>query len=214
MTERNYITHPGLIEVESFTKIRELTDLSGFNEYEEQMVMRVVHSMGMPEVAKDLRFSDGCWKQALYAIKNKNNILCDTEMVKQGVTKHMIKTPPLCFINDPEVADKAKENEETRSMAALELWKGKLSGSAVLIGNAPTALFRLLEMIEAGGEKPAIIIALPVGFIGAEESKQALWDTHKELGVECVTLLGRLGGSAATSAVFNALLRYYHGILY
>jgi precorrin-8X/cobalt-precorrin-8 methylmutase len=95
-------------------------------------------------------------------------------------------------------------------MAALELWQPHLAGSLVLIGNAPTALFRLLEMLEAGADKPALVIAMPVGFVGAAESKQALWDAHQRLGVECITLLGRQGGSAVTAASCNALLRCLH----
>ncbi len=101
----------------------------------------------------------------------------------------------------------ARANGETRSMAALKLWEPYLTGSVVLIGNAPTALFRLLEMIRDNEEQPALIIAMPVGFIGAAESKQLLWDSHRELGVDCITLLGREGGSAVTAASCNALLR-------
>jgi precorrin-8X/cobalt-precorrin-8 methylmutase len=126
----------------------------------------------------------------------------------------MIKNPPLCFLNDERVPALAKKNGETRSMAALELWKDHLSGSVVIIGNAPTALFRLLEMIEQGASKPAVIIGMPVGFVGAAESKQALWDNHKRLGVECITLLGRQGGSAVSAASCNALLRCNHGEWY
>jgi precorrin-8X/cobalt-precorrin-8 methylmutase len=114
---------------------------------------------------------------------------------------------PLCFLNDERVPELARARGETRSMAALELWQPLLAGSLVLIGNAPTALFRLLQMLEAGAAKPALIVAMPVGFVGAAESKQLLWDTHRQLGVECITLLGRQGGSAVTAASCNALLR-------
>jgi precorrin-8X/cobalt-precorrin-8 methylmutase len=99
-------------------------------------------------------------------------------------------------------------------MVALELWQPLLAGSLVLIGNAPTALFRLLQMLEAGAAKPALIVAMPVGFVGAAESKQLLWDTHRQLGVECITLLGRQGGSAVTAASCNALLRCIRGERY
>jgi precorrin-8X/cobalt-precorrin-8 methylmutase len=139
--------------------------------------------------------------------------------VKQGITKRMIQQPPLCFLNDPRTVELAKGSGETRSMAALKLWGDDLAGSIVVIGNAPTALYRLLEMIENDGgkdckNKPALIIGMPVGFIGAAESKQALWDVHERLGIECITLLGNQGGSAVSSATCNALLRCNIGEIY
>ena len=135
-------------------------------------------------------------------------------MVKQGVTKRMIQSEPLCFLNDTRTVEITKNSGETRSMAALQLWQEQLAGSVVIIGNAPTALFRLLEMIEQGAPKPALIIGMPVGFVGAAESKQALWDVHEQLGVECITLLGRMGGSAVSAASCNALLRCLRGEWY
>ena len=141
------------------------------------------------------------------ALVNHQAILCDVEMVKQGITKRMIQNPPLCYLNHEDSAAIAKQRGETRSMAALDLWGDQLAASVVVIGNAPTALFRLLEMIKAGAPKPALIVGIPVGFVGAAESKQALWDIHEELGIECITLLGRQGGSAAASSVVNALMR-------
>jgi precorrin-8X/cobalt-precorrin-8 methylmutase len=141
-------------------------------------------------------------------------ILCDAEMVKQGITKRMIPVPPLCYLNDERTPELARARGETRSMVALQLWQEKLAGSVVVIGNAPTALYRLLEMLEAGADKPALIIGIPVGFVGAAESKQALWDVHETLGVECITLLGRQGGSAIAASVCNALLRCNRGEYY
>ena len=132
-------------------------------------------------------------------------------MVKQGITKRMIEVEPLCFLNNPRTIELAKSSGETRSMAALQLWRDYLKGSVVVIGNAPTALFRLLEMIEQGGPKPALIIGMPVGFVGAAESRQALWDVHEELGIDCITLLGRMGGSAVSAATCKALLRCNRG---
>jgi precorrin-8X/cobalt-precorrin-8 methylmutase len=126
----------------------------------------------------------------------------------------MLKTEPLCFLNHPETASLAKQTQETRSMAAVKQWQGLLKDSVVIIGNAPTALFRLLENIESGAEKPALIIGMPVGFVGAAESKQALWDCHQALGIECITLLGREGGSAVSAATCNALMRCNHGEFY
>ena len=203
----DYEINPTAIERESFRIIRELADLDPFDATEQQVVMRIIHSLGMPEVASLVRFSVNACAAGIAALERDCPILCDVEMVKQGVTRRMRKTTPLCFLNDERVPALAKARGETRSMAALELWQSQLSGSLVLIGNAPTALYRLLEMIAAGAARPALIIAMPVGFVGAAESKDLLWNTHQELGVECITLTGRQGGSAVTAASCNALLR-------
>jgi precorrin-8X/cobalt-precorrin-8 methylmutase len=205
---------PKRIEQNSFKQIRELTMLDGLNASQQQVVMRIVHSVGLPEVSAQVRFSDNACDLARKSLEKNRAILCDVEMVKQGITKRMINNPPLCFLNDERVPEIAKKNGETRSMAALQLWGEYLKDSVVIIGNAPTALFRLLEMIEQGASKPAVIIGMPVGFVGAAESKQALWDNHKRLGVECITLLGRQGGSAVSAASCNALLRCNHGEWY
>ena len=206
--------NPKLIEQNSFKQIRELTSLAGLNEAQQQVVMRIVHSVGLPEVADQVRFSANACDKGRAALTANSPILCDAEMVKQGVTKRMIKNLPLCFLNDARVPDLAKSVGETRSMAALQLWQDHLEDSVVIIGNAPTALFRLLEMIEQGAGKPALIIGMPVGFVGAAESKQALWENHERLGIECITLLGRQGGSAVSAATCNALLRCNHGEWY
>ena len=202
-----YQPNPHAIEQDSFRQIRQLTDLSGLSDDAQQVVMRVVHSVGDPLVAQQMRVSANACAAGRAALANHNNILVDVEMVKQGITKRMIKNLPLCYLNHEDTAAIAKQRGETRSMAALDLWGDQLAGSVVVIGNAPTALFRLLEMIKAGSPKPALIVGIPVGFVGAAESKQALWDIHEELGIECITLLGRQGGSAAASSVVNALLR-------
>jgi precorrin-8X/cobalt-precorrin-8 methylmutase len=199
--------------------IRKLTNLDGLGQSQQQVVMRIVHSVGMPEVADKVKFSTHACKSGQAALAAGAAILCDVEMVKQGITKRMIQQPPLCFLNDPRTVELAKGSGETRSMAALKLWGDDLAGSIVVIGNAPTALYRLLEMIEYDGgkdckNKPALIIGMPVGFIGAAESKQALWDVHERLGIECITLLGNQGGSAVSSATCNALLRCNIGEIY
>lgn len=210
----DYEINPQAIEKESFRQIREHTTLDAYSREEQQVVMRVVHSIGLPELAQRVRFSDAACEQGLSALAANAPILCDVEMVKQGVTKRMIEREPLCFLNDPKTVKIGAAKGETRSMAALSLWQDHIEGSVVLIGNAPTALFRLLEMLEAGSPKPALIIGMPVGFVGAAESKQALWDHHERLGVNCITLLGREGGSAVTAATCNALLRCNHGEYY
>ena len=210
----DYETDPQQIERESFRQIRELTDLDALSEDEQQVAMRVVHSLGLPDVAAELRFSTAACVAGRAALEQECAILCDVEMVRHGITRRMRETDPLCFLNDERVPDLARERAETRSMAALDLWRPWLDGSLVLIGNAPTALFRLLEMIEEGAPKPALIIAMPVGFVGAAESKQRLWNSHTALGIECITLLGRQGGSAVTAASCNALLRCIRGERY
>lgn len=209
-----YEINPQAIEQESFRQIRALTPLDSFSPDQQQVVMRIVHSVGLPEVAEHVRFSAAACEQGLAALALDCPILCDAEMVKQGITKRMIKREPWCFLNDPVVPALAAQRGETRSMAALQLWQPYLEGAVVVIGNAPTALFRLLEMLQQGAPKPALIIGMPVGFVGAAESKQALWDCHRQLGVECITLLGRQGGSAVSSASCNALLRCLVGERY
>ena len=219
----DYVVDPKAIEKNSFEMIRKLTDLDGLDQSQQQVVMRIVHSVGMPEVADKVKFSANACESGQAALAAGKAILCDVEMVKQGITKRMIQQPPLCFLNDPQTVELAKASGETRSMAALKLWGDDLAGSIVVIGNAPTALYRLLEMIEQDNEreggkngknKPALIIGMPVGFIGAAESKQALWDVHERLGIECITLLGNQGGSAVSSATCNALLRCNIGEIY
>ena len=209
-----YQPNPHAIEQHSFRQIRQLTDLSGLSDDAQQVVMRVVHSVGDPLVAQHMRISTNACAVGRKALDNHQTILCDVEMVKQGITKRMVQNPPLCYLNHEDTTAIAQLRGETRSMAALDLWGDQLAASVVVIGNAPTALFRLLEMIKAGVPKPALIVGIPVGFVGAAESKQALWDIHEELGVECITLLGRQGGSAAASSVVNALLRCNMGERY
>lgn len=210
----HYETDPVRIEQESFRRIRSLTTLSPYSREQQQVVMRVVHSLGLPEAAEQIRFSEQACKKGLQALASHGAILCDTEMVKQGLTKRMLDAEPLCFLNHPDVPGKAKATGETRTMVAIEHWYQHMEGSVVVIGNAPTALFRLLEKLQQGWPRPALIVGMPVGFVGAAESKQALWDIHQHLGIECITLLGQMGGSAVASASVNALLRCQRGEWY
>ncbi len=196
----DYVIDPKSIEEQSFKRIRQLANLSEFDHNAQQVAMRIIHSCGMPDVAQYLRFSAHACERGIEALTLNKPILCDVEMVKQGITKRFIQTPPLCFLNHPEVSQRAKDQGETRTMSALHFWKEDLEDSVVLIGNAPTALFRLMELIESGFPKPALIIGMPVGFIGAEESKQALWECHQQLGVECITLFGKLEGKTGRAS--------------
>ncbi len=210
----DYELNPAAIEAESFRRIRQTTDLTGLSEDQQQVVMRIVHSLGQPAIAQLVRFSVNACSQGRQALNAQQPILCDVEMVKQGLTKRMLDREPLCFLNHPQVAVIARDRGQTRTMAALDFWREHLADSIVIIGNAPTALFRLLEMIYQGAPKPALVIGMPVGFVGAAESKQALWDNHEVLGIECITLLGNEGGSAVAAASCNALLRCIRGECY
>ncbi|BCE01188.1 precorrin-8X methylmutase [Marinicellulosiphila megalodicopiae] len=209
-----YEPNPQKIEEKSFQLIREQTDLTSFDKEQTQVVMRIVHSVGLPEVATLVRFSPNACQKGLEAIKNNAAILCDVEMVKQGITKRLISKEPYCFLNHPDVPALAKKIKNTRTMAAMDYWTPYLKDSIVVIGNAPTALFGLLQKIKEGADKPALIIGMPVGFVGAAESKDALWQHFEELGLECITLLGKQGGSAVSSATVNALLRCHAGMYF
>jgi len=208
----NYIKDPIKIEEESFKQIKALTDLTGFDEQQQQVVMRLVHTCGNPDVANQVKISSGAIEAGLSALKTKQAIYCDVEMVKQGLTKRFLDVEPQCFLNSETIAEKAKAKNETRTMTAIELWGDNINNGIAIIGNAPTALYRLIENIQQGKAKPGLIIGIPVGFIGAAESKQYLWEQHKKLGIECITLTGRTGGSALAAGAFNTLVRLQRGL--
>ena len=193
------------IYAQSFETIRAEADLGRFGADEERVAVRMIHASGMVELAGFLRFSDGMVVRARKALESGAPILCDTRMVSEGVTR--VRLPAsndvVCTLQDPSVPKLAAEMGNTRSAAALELWRPRLEGALVAIGNAPTALFHLLNMLEDPGcPRPAAIIGCPVGFVGAEESKAALW---KDQPVPCCIVDGRLGGSAVTVAAVNAI---------
>ena len=208
----DYLKDPAEIERRSFALIRQLTELNGFNELEQQVVMRLVHTCGNPEITPTIRFSKNAVTSGVAALNDGGKILCDVEMVKQGLTKRYLESEPLCYLNHPEVAEKAKNSNHSRSMTALQYWIPQLDNSIAIIGNAPTALFRLMELIEQGYGKPALVIGIPVGFVGASESKSYLFDNHQSLGIECITILGQTGGSALAAGVFNTLVRLKRGL--
>lgn len=208
----DYIKDPVAIEAKSFEMIKAVTDLNGFDEQQQQIVMRLVHTCGNPEIAQQVRISAGAVAAGAFALKTETTVLCDVEMVKQGLTKRFLVQPPLCFLNDEKTFAIAKQSGETRTLSALQLWQPYLQGSIAVIGNAPTALFGLMEMIEAGCPKPSLIIGIPVGFVGAPESKDYLWRQHQDLGVECITIQERTGGSALAAGAFNTLIRLKHGL--
>jgi precorrin-8X/cobalt-precorrin-8 methylmutase len=204
MTERAYVRDGAEIYRRSFAIIRAESDLARFNAAEEPVAVRIIHACGMPEIARDIVMSPGFAERARQALKDGAPIFCDSKMVANGVTRARLPAgnDVLCTLDDPSVAAIAKRLDNTRSAAALELWRERLAGSVVAIGNAPTALFRLLEMLDEGAPAPAAVIGLPVGFVGAMESKEALAAYG---GVPYLIVRGRKGGSAMAAAAINAL---------
>ncbi len=210
----DYLRNPQAIEDRSFEMIRACTDLRGFDPQQAQVAMRVVHTCGLPDVTQHLRFTGNAVPAGCAALAAGNVVLCDVEMIVRGISQRFIDNPVQCYLNADDIAQKVTHSGQTRSMAALDYWQSQLGGAIAVIGNAPTALFRLLEILHAGAAKPALVVAVPVGFVGAAESKQALWETCETLGLEAITLLGRQGGSAIASAVINALGRMNKGVFF
>ena len=173
----------------------------------EPSAVRVVHASGMVDVIQDLRFSAGAGAAGREALRKGAPIIADCRMVAEGVTRARLPADNkvICTLQDARVPARAKEIGNTRSAAALDFWHAHLKGSVVAIGNAPTALFRLLELLDAGAPKPALILGFPVGFVGAAESKEAL--AESKLGIPYAIVRGRMGGSAMTAAAVNALAR-------
>ena len=200
----DYIRDGAAIYAQSFATIRAETDLTGLTAAEARVAVRIVHAAGDTAVARDLRFSPTFTTAAQTALRAGAPILCDANMVAHGITRARLPAgnPVLCTLADPATPARARQIGNTRSAAALDLWGDTLRGAIVAIGNAPTALFHLLELLDAGAPHPAAIIGLPVGFVGAAESKDALWADGR---VPCLILPGRRGGSAMAVAAINAL---------
>lgn len=200
----DYIKDPSAIYAQSFATVRAEADLSGLPDDLHPTAIRLIHACGMVDLPTDLRFSSGVYQAAHRAISMGAPILCDVEMVKAGViTRYLKGNRVIVTLNDPSVPALAKRLGTTRSAAAVELWESHIEGAVVAIGNAPTALFHLLEKLKAGWPKPAAILGFPVGFVGAAESKAAL--AAGMHGVPYLALMGRRGGSAMASAAVNAL---------
>jgi precorrin-8X/cobalt-precorrin-8 methylmutase len=200
-----YETDGAAIYLASFAMIRAEADLARFTPEEEIVAVRMIHAAGMVELAPQIVFSPGMAIAARTALEDGAPILCDARMVSEGITRARLPqdNQVICTLQDPQVPALAKAMSNTRSAAALELWRPFLQGAVVAIGNAPTALFHLLNMLEDPAcPRPAAIIGCPVGFVGAAESKQALIEAPP---APCVIVRGRLGGSAITVAAVNAL---------
>ncbi|MEV4922594.1 precorrin-8X methylmutase [Streptomyces roseoverticillatus] len=190
---------------QSFATIRAEADLGGLPPDVGRVAVRMIHACGMTDLVKDLTYSPGVVAKARAALLAGAPVLCDANMVASGVTRKRLPADNevLCTLADPAVPELAQRMGTTRSAAALELWRDKLDGAVVAVGNAPTALFRLLEMVAEGAPRPAAVLGIPVGFIGAAESKDAL--AGSPLGLEYLVVRGRRGGSAMAAAAINAI---------
>ncbi|MBW4716957.1 precorrin-8X methylmutase [Saccharothrix obliqua] len=199
----SYIRDGAEIYRRSFATIRAEADLSGLPADVARVAVRMIHACGMVDLVDDLAYSPGVVRAAREALLAGAPVLCDAQMVASGVTRRRLPADNevLCLLGDPRVPDVAERIGNTRSAAALELWGDRLGGAVVAIGNAPTALFHLLDLVAAGAPRPAAVLGVPVGFIGAAESKQAL----AESDLEFLVVRGRRGGSAMTAAAVNAI---------
>ncbi len=202
----DYIRDPAAIYARSFEIIRAEADFARIPENARKIATRVVHACGMVDIVDDLTFSEDFATSAAAALKTGVPIFVDAEMVRHGIMARQINTGNeiICTLNDVQAREIGISKSITRSAAAVDLWLPRLGGSIVVIGNAPTALFALLELIDAGAPKPAAIIGFPVGFVGAAESKAELAGNSR--GIAFATIKGRKGGSAMASSVINALL--------
>jgi precorrin-8X/cobalt-precorrin-8 methylmutase len=207
MLKPDYLRDGAAIYERSFAIIRAEADLARFSAEEADIVVRMIHACGQVSAAGSIEFAPGLVEAARGALKRGAPILCDAEMVAHGVTRARLPAgnDVICALRDPRVPELAAKLGTTRSAAALELWRDRLDGALVAVGNAPTALFRLLEMLEAGAPRPAAILGIPVGFVGAAESKEALAANPQR--VPWLIVRGRIGGSAMTAAAVNALAR-------
>ena len=199
----DYLRDPAAIYRRSFEIIRAETDFSQLPADAEPIATRIIHACGMPDIAPDLRISSDFVTAAQGALAVGKTVLVDVEMVRHGIIDKQLNV--ICTLNDPRARAVGLATGNTRSAAAVEFWRDHLAGSIAVIGNAPTALFALLEMIDAGAPKPAAIVGFPVGFVGAVESKDELHANPR--GIPYAALLGRRGGSAMAASVINALTR-------
>ena len=205
MSELAYVRDGAEIYRRSFAIIRHEADLANVPASLEQVVVRMIHASGMVDLVADIAFSADLGTAGRHALRRGAPVLCDAMMVANGVTRNRLpaSNEVICTLNDPSVPEMAAASGTTRSAAAMELWIPHMAGAVVAIGNAPTSLFRLLEMLADGAPRPAAIIGIPVGFVGAAESKVALSESASP--VPWITVHGRRGGSAIVAAAVNAL---------
>jgi precorrin-8X/cobalt-precorrin-8 methylmutase len=200
-----YVRDGAEIYRQSFATIRAESDLSGLSADEAQVAVRMIHACGMVDLVEDLAFSPDVVAKARGALQSGAPILCDVQMVASGVTRRRLPADNevVCALADPRVPDLAQRLGTTRSAAAVQLWGERLDGAVVAIGNAPTALFHLLDLLRSAPWRPAAVLGMPVGFIGAAESKRAL--VQSDLGLDHAVVHGRRGGSAITCGALNAI---------
>ncbi|WP_460075709.1 precorrin-8X methylmutase [Roseibium sp. ROS1] len=205
MPSYDYEKDPAAIYRQSFSIVRSEAELSHLPDGLKPVAVRLIHACGMTDLPQDLAWSEDILSAAQDAFARAAPVFCDVEMVVHGVIRSRLPADcdVVCTLNDPAVPALAKELGTTRSAAAVELWRDRLEGAIVAVGNAPTALFHLLEMIAAGGPKPALVLGFPVGFVGAAESKEAL--ISNPFKVPSLAVRGRRGGSAMAAAAVNAL---------
>jgi precorrin-8X/cobalt-precorrin-8 methylmutase len=203
MTDR--LRDPAEIYKASFATVAAEADLARFDEADRHIAIRMIHACGMVDLAADIRIAPGFVESVKRAVADGHAIITDCEMVRHGIIRRLVPESEkiICTLNDPAAKAIGLAKQTTRSAAAVELWHDHLAGAVIIIGNAPTALFALLEMIDAGAPKPAAIIGCPVGFVGAAESKDELLRDPR--GIPYATVLGRRGGSAIAAAAFNAV---------
>ncbi len=208
-------TNPIKIRKKYTQFVRDELNLDQFSELEQKVAIQMIQAGGDLNMVQSLRFSENIVEKALEVLDDDFELLCDAENVICGVKQKYLKEEPICLIKKASVISQAKANKQTRSMTAVDSWKPYLSGSIILIGNEPTALLRLLEILKESDESdlPALIIAAPSGFVDAADAKQELWKKHQKLQVPCITLLGSAGGSDVTVAALNALLRIHNSQL-
>jgi precorrin-8X/cobalt-precorrin-8 methylmutase len=201
----NYVKDGAAIYRESFSIIRSEADLSAFQSDLARVVVRMIHACGMTDLPQDVHASPGAAAAGINALLAGAPLLCDATMVANGITRSRLprNNEVICTLSDARTPELAAKLHTTRSAAAVELWRDKLAGSVVVIGNAPTALFHLLDILDDGAPRPALIIGIPVGFVGAAESKAAL--AANLPGIPFLTVRGRRGGSAIAAAAVNAL---------
>jgi len=201
----NYVKDGAAIYRESFSIIRREADLSAFQPDLARVVVRMIHACGMTDLPRDIEASPDAASAGVNALLAGAPLFCDATMVADGITRSRLprNNEIVCMLNDARTKELAAKLHTTRSAAAVELWRDRLAGSVVVIGNAPTALFHLLDMLEDGAPRPALILGIPVGFVGAAESKTAL--AGNSLGIPFLTVRGRRGGSAIVAAAVNAL---------
>ena len=203
---QQYLREPTEIYKKSFDTISSEVDLTGYNDQEKKIVTRIIHSCGDVSITEDIFISENAIESGIDAMKLGEKIYVDSKMVAAGIIKKNIKLSRIyCHIGDEDVVGIAKKLNTTRSAAAVEHWKEGMSNSILVVGNAPTALFRVLEIINEYNIKPSLVIGMPLGFVGAVEAKEELINFYQSTGLNIITIRGRRGGSAMASATINAI---------